>query len=142
MPRRSHVPVCIVTPTSTEFQSTYKVYLLEYFDASITLHGYTYALFVETHQNGTGNVFRIRGNVYDGMVYERTTDTDPYLHRHFSKMDMLGTVECWKFADFKEICARVPAPPRQVDEPLYRSVDWCEDVIKVLRDRGVLVMLG
>jgi len=39
------------------------------------------------------------------MVYERLTDTDPYLHRHFSKMDLFGTVDCWKFADFKEICA-------------------------------------
>jgi hypothetical protein len=138
MPRQPYIPARIVTPTSTEFQISYKVYWLEYLDPAVALHGYEYALFVETHQNGTGNIFRIKGNVYDGMAYERLTDTDPYLRRNFSKMDLFGTVDCWKFPDFKEICAGVSPPVEQLDEPLYKSLDWCEDVIKVLKDRRVL----
>jgi hypothetical protein len=84
MPRHPYVPTWIVTPTSTELQISYKVYRLEFHDPTITLHGYIYALFAERHQNGTGNIFRIKGNAYDGMVYERLTHTDPPL-QHFSK---------------------------------------------------------
>jgi hypothetical protein len=138
MPPPPLIPSLIITPTSTEFKLSYKVQLLESHVPSAGLHAYQYALFVEMHHNGTGSIFHIKGNVYDGMQYERITDTAPFLHRHFSKMDCIGSVDCWKFADFKEICAGVPPPGRQSDEPLYRSVDWCEDVIRVLRDRRVL----
>jgi hypothetical protein len=138
MPRAPHVPAWRVTPTSTEFQVSYNVYWLEYFDPTVALHGYTYALFVETHRNGTGTVFHIKGSVYYGMAYKKLTDTDPCLHAQFSKMNLFGTVDCWKFSDFKGICAGTPPPGKQLDEPLYKSLDWCEDVVKTLRDRGVL----
>jgi hypothetical protein len=126
----------------------YHVHIVEYFLSPGHHH---YALFVEMNDGGSGCIFHVKGDISEGMEYEIKSETRPHLQENFSKIVIIGTVSFDMFPLFMEVCEGTPPPRKQLDdqgnkidadEPLYRCVEWLDDVIKVSKDLGIINMIA
>ncbi|KIW80747.1 hypothetical protein Z517_07363 [Fonsecaea pedrosoi CBS 271.37] len=107
------------------------------------------AIFVETHENGTGSghTYHVTGNILMGMTYEHKRATRPDDRAEFHEKRDIGHVKQSDYERVELICRGIAVPGRQLNlkgqkldptKPVRRCGEWAADAIQELRDQGVL----
>ncbi|CAG8949489.1 hypothetical protein HYFRA_00007719 [Hymenoscyphus fraxineus] len=117
---------------------SYKAYLTSTLNHPQNHH----ALFIETHATGpkTGFLYQVTGTIQHGMVFDHKNVMQPERQRDFGGLkEFLGLV---KKEDFESGRVRGVVesvkPPGKGGEGVKGRREWCGEVVKVLRGRGVL----
>jgi len=103
------------------------------------------AIFLETEEDGSGEIYHVTGSVAEGYTYEMIPSKNPARSNRFSGMPFLGHLKRNKKQKFVDICEQIPAPgPREIHSitgPVreYRGCRiWVDEVVAALRRERVL----
>jgi hypothetical protein len=109
-----------------------------------------HAIFVETHEDLSGHLYQVTGNIQTGMVYEEKPRTKPEDSMTFESKIRIGTVMAANYPRIKEICQGICPPKKQFEGPrrlypqesLRRCQEWTAEAIQVLVDAQVIQQLS
>ena len=109
------------------------------------------ALWIELVPLGPGHIIHVRGGISRGFVFDAHIH-----HEHFSTSsrytfhELVGYVDMDKINLFVATCRQIPTPPIQANyaenalvilnpgQSLYTCTEWIEDVIRHVRNSGLL----
>ncbi|KAL6241751.1 hypothetical protein RBB50_011284 [Rhinocladiella similis] len=120
----------------------YNVYLSEF----LRFGKNHYTLFVEMYSNNSGQMFEVEGSIQQGLTYKSSGPLIPKDDPTFLANHPLGTVSYAKYNEIDPICRRIEPPAKQFEGgkrinpkvPLRNIPEWLREVIKAMRDQGVL----
>lgn len=121
---------------------SYKVYQISYAGAPRDHH----AIFVETQEDQSGQIFQVTGNIQSGMRYETKQAKKPEDSASFQAKILLGSVSIADYSRIDDECKRVSPPAKQYNGPkrinpqvpLRRCQEWTAEAIDTLRAHGIL----
>lgn len=107
------------------------------------------AIFLETEEDGSGEIYHVTGSVAEGYTYEMIPSKNPARSNRFSGMPFLGHLKRNKKQKFVDICEQTPPPgAMQVSSRIrssagsiiqYRNcVTWVEEVLAALKNERIL----
>ncbi len=114
-----------------------------------------YALFVEAHSDGTGHLIHVLGDVQSGYACNIYSGADgwgvqaEYVSGFLGK-ELIGRALAGRLTEFVYACESLPPPGVQMneygvkidkDKPWYRDGEWVEDLIRMLKDIGLMTAL-
>jgi hypothetical protein len=67
-----------------------------------------YVIFVETHNDLSGHVYQVTGDIQNGMSFESAT---------FQSKTLIGKVTAAKLSRINDICQGIPPPKKQFQGP-------------------------
>ncbi|KAK3299762.1 uncharacterized protein B0H64DRAFT_427961 [Chaetomium fimeti] len=123
----------------------YRVYLVTYLCTKETHHAICVETDPEQRFSSWGHLFRVDGDLYNGMRYDFDKCCHPFESSTGQTMEHIGWVR--REASVKEVCEGIPAPPKQwgdklkqidPDVPPRHSHHWAADVVTALKTTGVL----
>ncbi|KAL4948154.1 hypothetical protein BDW69DRAFT_189529 [Aspergillus filifer] len=112
------------------------------------------SIFIETAESGpeTGHRYHVIGNIQEGMTFNHRACIRPEDEPVFQSKTRLGyvPVEGYGSGRFLGVCEEVEVPGKQFQgakrlypkQKLRRCGEWVEDAIKLLDEKGVLVLEG
>lgn len=120
----------------------YKAYLITSLGAPRDHH----AIFIETHEDGSGHIFQVTGNIQAGMTLGHRPGMKPEDEVGYVDKTYLGAVSTENYTRVEEIVDGVEVPTKQFDgpkrldpkTPLRRCNEWAAEAIEALRGAGVL----
>ncbi|KAL4926055.1 uncharacterized protein BDV17DRAFT_293869 [Aspergillus undulatus] len=144
------------TPTQTQTQTltspaTYEAYRITETSLGPRDHHY---IFIATSEDGpyTGHRFHVIGNIQEGMTFNYRPCIKPEEEPVFQGKKRLGRVSVAEYESgrFLAICEEVEVPGKQFqgarrlfpNVKLRRCQEWADDAVRLLVERGVLVLEG
>ena len=104
------------------------------------------AIFVETKDDNSGQLFHVTGTIQLGMKYESKSGKKPEESLTFVEKELLGTTTTANYSRFDAVCRGVPPPAKQYNGPqrinpkvpLRRCTEWAWEAVQALKDEGIL----
>jgi hypothetical protein len=101
---------------------------------------------VETGADGSGQIFHVKGDIQNGMIYESKAGRKPETSASFVSKSPIGQVDERGKSRIDGILESIPPPKKQFNgpkrlyprEPLRRCQEWTQEAIQALRSQGVL----
>ena len=125
---------------------SYSIYTVELLGSGPRNH---VRLFVETQEDGGGQIFHVTGTILQGMTFETKPETRPESVVLFvsGSKKYVGRIAQSAMGELEELCRSIPPPAAQVNlngtrkdptKPLRRCGEWVEEVIGEAQRRGLI----
>lgn len=121
---------------------SYKVFLVDSLGAPQNHH----AIFVETNEDGSGQIFQVTGNIQKEMMHGHKSGKKPEESNTYISKQQIGTVTIANYERIESILNAIQPPKKQFDgprrlyptEPIRRCQEWTAEAVQALKDAGVL----
>jgi hypothetical protein len=125
---------------------SYSIYTVELLGSGPRNH---VRLFVETQEDGGGQIFHVVGTILQGMTFETKPEMRPESVVLFvsGSKKYVGRIAQSAMGELEELCRSIPPPAAQVNlngtrkdpmKPLRRCGEWVEEVIGEAQRRGLI----
>lgn len=105
-----------------------------------------HAIFIETRDEGDGELAQVTGNIQEGMTFEYKETERPETSYDFVDKDFIGIVSIADLPRIEQVCRAVEPPKKQFQvarrlypsERLRRCQEWTKEATDKLFSEGVL----
>lgn len=129
-----------------ELAMSYSVYTVELLGSGPRNH---VRLFVETQNDGSGQIFHVIGTILQGMTFETRLEIKPESDVLFvpGSQKYVGRIAQSAMGGLDELCRSIPPPAAQMSlngtrkdktKPLRRCGEWVEEVREEALRRGLI----